>query len=393
MAFYFLFLGIILLPFSAFRLDGNLALFDIFFILSAGFGFLKVYKNFDLIYRDRLFYWAVLFCILGFLFSALLNSKDLADSLLNLIRFAFVIYVSFYIISSESVDNKLTYLMLGYVLSGALSGIGGVMQALFDLSGGWFGDPQWGRLTGFSEHPNELGFHGASSLFLAIFLLSSLEKPSFYTKCMIYIFMSMSSLSVLLSASMTAAASVLFASLVAIFFEAKERRYGMLKFFTVCTVAFILLLPFLIDTGGDNNIISRVFSLNDNGIEASTLGARQMTYSFAWERILDNPFFGAGNAGVDGLQLEDALIHNLFLRAWYEGGVLSLIGMVCIVLLILTNVVRYCTYTKYCSASIFLAATFVTLLVGAWFAPVFYQRYIWICFGLVYCKSISSAEK
>ena len=65
-----------------------------------------------------------------------------------------------------------------------------------------------------------------------------------------------------------------------------------------------------------------VVSGTESGGGAASLENRQRTYEWAWSHIQQSPLFGVGlDPAAGGTYDGVTVVHNFFLRAWYQGGI------------------------------------------------------------------------
>ncbi len=138
-------------------------------------------------------------------------------------------------------------------------------------------------------------------------------------------------------------------------------------------------------SNGAETIVRRI-----NTVSASdgSLNARFEVFRLAWARIADQPFIGTG-FGLDpataGARLPD-LIHNAYLGAWYQGGLLALVGLAMICLTSLRvglRTAREATDPDELVLAGSLVGAFVSYLVFGLGEPALYVRYGWVPVALV----------
>ena len=114
---------------------------------------------------------------------------------------------------------------------------------------------------------------------------------------------------------------------------------------------------------------------------------RTLTYDFAWSRLTEDPLFGVGlGAKFSGTYNGITVTHNVFLRAWYQGGLLFGIAIGLIVIAVLIVSIRAMVEKQFGGEASVLVAVFAFALTSA----LFEQRHFWLPV-LVAWGSISAA--
>jgi O-antigen ligase len=373
-------LGSSVISFSALRVGPNLAVYDILFLVAIVTAAMEVANKLPSVPKSSLpICFFLVLALVGLLVASIFGSNNPLQSLVAVARFSFCALLFLYfapIVAGSAKDASL--LATGLAVGGLFAGVGAIAQAAFGLEGGLFGNINQGRMVGFTEHPNELGFIGATTLFFSLFLIR-FGIVAGALKTVIFFGVVSSCVAVILSASMTAAASVLFGVLVLVISDIRQQKYLFPALIGVTTLGLVALYPLLQLFGGDNAIDQRISSFLTQDSGQSTLDLRNLTYQLALERISASPFIGAGSSHEDFLLIEDYFIHNLFLRAWYEGGLLSFIGFVGIFFSVFRVLFPYLSpQSVEPAAASYITAIFFTILIGCLLAPMFYQRVLWL---------------
>jgi hypothetical protein len=107
-----------------------------------------------------------------------------------------------------------------------------------------------------------------------------------------------------------------------------------------------------------------------------TLSARIQTYHNGWQGILHDPLLGKGMDPKSGIVVQPDLdVHNMFLLAWYQGGILMLAGLVIFIVYAMRSGIRPgLGHNRLVSA---LFAGSATALAFAMTSPLVVQRYLW----------------
>lgn len=384
LAFAMLAVGVLAIPLSAYRFGANLTIYDIMF---AG-AFLVFLPSWLL--GDRpgatpaLLKTALGLVMAGLTLSSVFRSSNAPESLSAVFKLSFVFLLFF--LQAPLIANtraKVVILTLCLSVSGVVAFVGAFIQAKTGAAGGLFGEAVYGRLTGFTEHPNELGIHCVAALFSSVYLIRSALVTGGLA-VIVLIAGCLSGAAVLLSASMTAAASVLLGAGVIVFADVRAGKYRSVVYALLIAVVLPASWLFFSEVGGENSLDNRVHSLFDADVEDTTLGSRTLTYEVAWDQIKESPLIGRGSAVADAPAIGDTLVHNVFLRAWYEGGGVAMVGMVA-----LFAVVGYMCMSTNVGDSASRTALFVSLLVGCWFAPILFQRVVWVVVCILYINVLN----
>lgn len=114
----------------------------------------------------------------------------------------------------------------------------------------------------------------------------------------------------------------------------------------------------------------------------NTSASRVETWQLAWHQILHNPFVGRGldaRSGmldlpsVDGFTTTSLQTHNFILLAWYQGGLLTVIGVMTAVVYAFRQCWRRTNNLLAEVAFASFSASFVFALTG----PVLFDRFFW----------------
>lgn len=181
----------------------------------------------------------------------------------------------------------------------------------------------FGRMSGLTRHPNELGTFCAMVLPLAISLVwkpaHRRRKSVFWTVCAV-----VGVGGLVLSASLTGlVATIVGIGIYGMLSPRVVRRFLYGWVFAVGTIATVAV--FISANHGAQAYNQRIERLADKGVGHSTLATRVEGDAEAWQLIKQRPMVGYGlTAKVSDVGTE---VHNSFLAAWYGGGVLVLIGL------------------------------------------------------------------
>lgn len=105
----------------------------------------------------------------------------------------------------------------------------------------------------------------------------------------------------------------------------------------------------------------------------STIDQRLMTIQYAWDGIKQSPVFGVGFADGGGTYNGETQAHNMFVLAWYQGGLLLLVAVTVVVLAAIHALWR----RSHVVVIEGLAAASVVAVFFAQTGPSLYDRYTW----------------
>lgn len=243
----------------------------------------------------------------------------------------------------------------------------------------------WGRMTGLTRHPNELGTFCAMVLPYALALILTATHQfarMFWSGCL-----AVGIGALMLSGSMTG----FLASWAGIgYFLWMYKRHLNVR--TAGTLALLMvgitMSGVLLGTSGAQSTLHRVQDFMQTSGGRVTLYERLEGDAYAWRAISDNPIVGRGyHAKAHNVDTE---IHNGLLRAWYDGGLFALLA----VLVVLAGAWgaiqrtwheaavqgRY-TYRVWVAGA---KASFLSFLVVISASPTLYQRSSWFVVALVF---------
>jgi len=157
----------------------------------------------------------------------------------------------------------------------------------------------------------------------------------------------------------------------------RERVWGLCSFVGLALV--VLLLPVYVDLSGVSQIIDdRFSSLGNDG--------RISMFDIAMGMINERPLLGYG-AGIyaDFGEGKPHQVHNLFLGAWMQGGILCLFMAICFQLYLVTLYVKRLAFfigepAKICLLGILVLPLFRTQFSGS---GGNFNLPEWICIAIV----------
>lgn len=269
-----------------------------------------------------------------------------------------------------------------WVGSAALTGAAALAQLAFGdvIPGGFI---HWGRATGFTEGPNDLGGVTSIALIPAL-MLATLPRMRTFPSVLAFAALAMIGAGLVVSGSVTAFIAVLFGAFLWFAVLPRVPRRSLVVVAVVASGAAALLAfqqsnesltPF--------ERFARVTGSQDDS--NATLWTRLETYRDAADRIASNPFVGVG-LDPESAIVGDLEVHNFLISVWHRTGVLGIIGMVVLLLAIMKagiSALRSARSTKeQMSAHALLSAVVVYLVFGMG-QPTLFSRYGWVAIVLL----------
>ena len=309
-------------------------------------------------------------------------SQTPISSFFAFLKYFYLIAVWFWLgmLLMERPEHIKTSIIL-WTISAALSGCGALVQLIWgDVIPGTA--PVWGRMTGFTEHVNDLG-GGASVAFVpALIMAIRGNTKNRQLVSMITIFLLIVS-GLILSVSMSGLLAVLMSLAVWLFLARST-----LKNITLASVVIILIFV-IVNFQSKYLYLSIATRLRDifvDGIHITTLISRFETYSAAWDSILKNPLVGVGIGSNSGVTETGQIVHNILLSSWFEAGLFGFLGMLMILFSIFMtgiNLIRYSNSNQTRVIAICLFASYIAFLTLGMSQPVYYKRFGWISAALI----------
>jgi O-antigen/teichoic acid export membrane protein/O-antigen ligase len=380
------YVGLLLLALLTVRASGQVTFSDLLFLLS------MMLAVADLIILRRNVRIAIPLLLLGgmaiFTIGGLLSSFQSYAAFHSVATVARLIFLTVFwfwlgtVVLSRR-EHVLTAIAL-WVTSAAICGAGAVAQLLA-------GDvipnttPIYGRSTGFTGQPNDLGGLCAIAFVPAV-MLTVRQGLSLSRRLLAYLVLLFVLAGLVLSGSIGAMIAALVAVFVWFALQRSSRR-SLLPF--VVMVAAVLALTTVQSIRGDPTPLARFHHVTETApgdAGAGSLERRRATYRVAATAIERDPFLGVGLDLVSvtkpfGVVSYEYDVHNLVIGTWYKAGLFGLIGMLMAVFAVLRVGWTAILDSRTDSQGVVVAAllsSFVAFVVFAMGAPVLFSRYGWI---------------
>lgn len=250
-----------------------------------------------------------------------------------------------------------------------LSAIVGVLQS-FGLTPFGF-RARGGRINGLAEHPNVLGLMAG----LSILVLLSLLWKRIGSRAGVGLLLLLQIYVLVLSGSLSSIIALAVGLIVYIFALPKNYRvlvlvytiFASLLIVVVGPVRLIGLLP-----GYTEDRLADVLGQSGSGVASAQI--RLQTYEFALNYLERDPFVGVGMDSMNqSTVVQDLVVHNYVLRAWFQGGVLLLVAM-----LLLTAVLVAAAFVGLRTRDLAPSATIFAMFGFALTSAFYTQSLYWL---------------
>jgi O-antigen ligase len=314
-------------------------------------------------------------CVSAFSGDATLTSIDVPA------RFLYLTVVWFWVATVVLRTTRDVRLGVSFwIVSLAVSG-GAAIAQLFLGDVIPYTDPAFGRMTGTAQHVNDLGGSTAVALPAAVGLAfyGAAGSP---TRLLGVASTLLITIGLVLSGSITGLLAAAVGIMVAALLGRRKLSFGIAALVIVLAIFVIWNVSTAEDAASLSERISAVSG------QTGTVAARFDGFELAGDRIAENPFVGVG-FGPDPLfsggELSD-LIHNAFLNTWYQGGLLSLLGLVLISLSALRAGIEAAVAAENEGERVLagsLVGSFAVYLAFGLGQPTLYVRYGWVPVALL----------
>ncbi|MFX1757340.1 O-antigen ligase family protein [Rhodococcus sp. As11] len=226
------------------------------------------------------------------------------------------------------------------------------------------------RAPGLAGHPNVLALMGGIAVLLCFreaFLNAERRR-------LVVVIAGINFASIIASGSLSALSACLLGLVImAISFRIKTAT--IIKTAVMVGIAFWLALTYTDFGENVRTPLDRYLQVTGQTEAVSTLDIRGDTYGYAWQAIQDSPLFGVGLDAAYAASFDNVtVVHNVFLRAWYQGGILLAVAIGAMILAILVIALRAMRTRTNGTA----AAVLVTIMAFALTSAFFEQAYYWL---------------
>jgi O-antigen ligase len=267
-----------------------------------------------------------------------------------------------------------------WVISAAVSGAAAIGQIVIGIAL-FAGAVVGGRAVGFTEHINELGMVGAMT-FLPAMMMTIDSRGAFRQSLMGVV-------TLLILAGLVLSVSL--SSLIALGIAAAVWAIGFLHLsiirkpaVAISILVTTITLGWILRNQSVRHIptfVDRIENLSDRSGNGQTVYERVRTYKAAWRYIRQSPLIGVGLDPQSSKADENRGVHNMILLQWYEGGIISALGILTIFGLVWSVIWRTAldsvSYREF-RLSISILFSFVAFFVYAMSTSEAHHRDAWM---------------
>ncbi len=240
-----------------------------------------------------------------------------------------------------------------------------------------------GRAPGLAGHPNVLGI--MSSLALILCLGAAVQKVG---NRVVLVLISIVNAVGLLATGSLSSLSACAIGLIVVAISSRVKIATIVKSFVGASVLFWIAITYTefgkhLETPAD-----RYLQVTGQTKAVSTLEIRNDTYGFAWDAIRAHPLSGVGLNAANAASFDNVtVVHNVFLRSWYQGGVVLALAVALIICASALVAFRSMKSGKNAAA----AGVLVSMMTFALTSAFFEQAYYWLPVVLAFaCLSTDS---
>lgn len=256
---------------------------------------------------------------------------------------------------------------IAYLVGQTFSSIVAVLQLVVGPILG--SKPLQGRAYGLAEHPNSLGYLACIGVLISLQMVLTTKFRVWTIGALV-----INVLALIASGSVSSmmAVSVGFVVLAVV----NRNKFGRMLLGAIgCALVLWILAKFSAVFAFLPSVDSRYGQVTGQTESVSSWDLRTLTYEWAWDRIVDHPIIGVGlNAKYSGTFNGVTVTHNVFLRAWYQGGAFLALAMLLIIIGVLIVTANAIAHRRHGGEVAVLVAIFAFALTSA----LFEQRHFWL---------------
>ena len=299
--------------------------------------------------------------------------QDTLQNILNLSKFLFTTTLLFFACVVLLKHRHQVRLALNFwVLSIVLTSLVAILQAV--LGGPLFGvdTARTSRMAGLTTNPNHLGAIAGMGMIGALSLAVRAQSIGFCgcSRCHMCVGLSFR----LRTGAMVAAGSLCIWLVV----HFRLRRDATLMIAGISLAAAAVAGYLFVTIGGGLSVADKLSSALDPEANLA-VRARLNQYDLVLYKSLKSPLVGMGLAEKDASAY--GIIHNMFLRAFYGGGIISLVGLMIIIGDLLFKSYRTFDRTQTYDTQVVALCTFagvIGMVLAGMTEPILYQRQVWV---------------
>jgi O-antigen ligase len=256
---------------------------------------------------------------------------------------------------------------VAFLVGQFLSDIAAILQLLGISAVG--SGPVQGRALGLAEHPDTFGLMSSLAILIALQFLLATRK----FRLLVLVALGANIMALIASGTLSAMMALLMGLTVLII--ARRDYVGKMALSgIVCAVILWLVGRFSGIFNYLPSVQQRYLEVTGQTKIASSWEGRTLTYQLAWSKIMDDPVYGVGLNFKYSQIFNDAAVHNVFLRAWYQGGIFLATAIALIVIAVLIVALRAMIKKVHGGEASVLVAIFAYALTSSYFE----QRQFWL---------------
>ena len=258
-----------------------------------------------------------------------------------------------------------------FVLSQTFSAAYGVLQTTGLLIGDY--TTVNGRSTGFAGHPNILGLMSGIVIALCLHaIVSRLGRPKGLVPAAVGLLAI--NVAALIASGST---SSMIATTLGVLVIVAGSRVSLGRAITLVTIVIAGAIAFAVSPLAEaafTNPLDRLAQVTGQAGGAATFLDRINTVVYALDYIATEPFLGRGMSDLDAPSWNNVFVHNLPVRAWYQGGIVFGAATVALYIAVALVAVRAIRTSRDVAA----AATLVAIFGFAFTSAMWSQVYYWL---------------
>ena len=364
---------------------GGATVSDLFFLLSLGAvvaGLIAMNANPSVLMPRGLIVGVLIFCAGGLITA--FYAPSASDNLGVLFRVTYLVAIWFWL--GTMILTELRHVrtaMLWWVVSAAIAGAGAIAQTVFgDVIPG--GTIHYGRVSGFTDHVNDLGGLAGVTIVPALALLYPKARASLAQRITAGVCLPLIGIGLILSGSISGVMAGLFSGFIWVVATRTLVR-GLL------VLGLLLAVTSAIAASGispyfQSPLQRLTMSTAETGSENATFWTRIDSYEAAWIDIRAHPLYGVGLSPGDTPTATGSQVHNNLMKPLFEGGAFAALGMLIVYLLI--GVAGWQTVVRARSPEdhlLSLAAftSYIAYFTWGLSQPALFKRFGWMSGALV----------
>lgn len=229
------------------------------------------------------------------------------------------------------------------------------------------------RSPGLAGHPNVLGVMAGVAILLCLDAMLA-RRGRVLARVLVFMVLLINVGALITTGSLSAMSATVFGVLVLFY----GHGFRLARILTVATLSIasiwvVILIPAV--SALLRNPVDRFLQVTGQTAYVSTLDIREQTYDAAWAYIVGDPLAGRGLAAENAAARDyGTVVHNVFLRAWYQGGILLAVAIAALIAATLILVVQCIVARKYALP----VGIIVVMLSYALTSAFFEQAYYWL---------------